>query len=387
MTEFVLTPAQRKRSITVVVVTVSVVALTLGLTWPLLSLILEAQGVSAMLIGLSSASQTVAVLVVLPLAPWMMSRFGTVPLVACAIATIIVALVLLPAFPNVYAWFPIRFLLGGAVEVLFIGCDVWVNQVAKEKSRGRVIGVYGFAMSAGFAGGPLIINMTGIEGWAPFLVGIVIIAVATIPLLWSRGVVPRIEGHPTGRLVYFLRIAPTLMIAGLMFGFIDAAALSFLPIFGLGYGYDQTTVVTMVTVIVVGMMITQLPIGWLADHVGGRVMIVGATVLVAVPSALLPFIMDMPFAMWPALLVIGGALGGFYTIGMVMMGRRFKGADLVAVNAAFVVFWALGSMVGPAVTGVAIDATTVDAMPVVVVVACLLYLPLAIARMIKAGSE
>ncbi|MEE2981264.1 MAG: MFS transporter [Pseudomonadota bacterium] len=387
MTEFVLTPAQRKRSITVVVVTVSVVALTLGLTWPLLSLILEAQGVSAMLIGLSSASQTVAVLVVLPLVPWMMSRFGTVPLVACAIATIIVALVLLPAFPNVYAWFPIRFLLGAAVEVLFIGCDVWVNQVAEEKSRGRVIGVYGFAMSAGFAGGPLIINMTGIEGWAPFLVGIVIIAVATIPLLWSRGVVPRIEGHPTGRLVYFLRIAPTLMIAGLMFGFVDAAALSFLPIYGLGYGYDQTTVVTMVTVIVVGMMLTQLPIGWLADHVGGRVMIVGATVLVAVPSALLPFIMDMPFAMWPALLVIGGALGGFYTIGMVMMGRRFKGADLVAVNAAFVVFWALGSIVGPAVTGVAIDATTVDAMPVVVVVACLLYLPLAIARMIKAGSE
>ena len=387
MTEFVLTPAQRKRSITVVVVTVSVVALTLGLTWPLLSLILESQGVSAMLIGLSSASQTVAVLVVLPLAPWMMSRFGTVPLVACAIATIIVALVLLPAFPNVYAWFPIRFLLGGAVEVLFIACDVWVNQVAEEKTRGRVIGVYGFALSAGFAGGPLIINVTGIEGWAPFLVGIVIIALATIPLFWAGGVVPRVEGHPTGRLVYFLRIAPTLMIAGLMFGFVDAAAFSFLPIFGLGYGYDQSTVVNMVVAVVVGMMLTQLPIGWMADHVGGRIMIIGATVLVAIPCALLPFIMDMPYVLWPALLVIGGALGGFYTIGMVMMGRRFKGADLVAVNAAFVVFWALGSIVGPAVTGVAIDATTVDAMPVVVVAACLLYLPLAIARMIKAGPE
>ena len=143
----------------------------------------------------------------------------------------------------------------------------------------------------------------------------------------------------------------------------------------------------MVVAVVVGMMLTQLPIGWMADHVGGRIMIIGATVLVAIPCALLPFIMDMPYVLWPALLVIGGALGGFYTIGMVMMGRRFKGADLVAVNAAFVVFWALGSIVGPAVTGVAIDATTVDAMPVVVVAACLLYLPLAIARMIKAGPE
>jgi MFS family permease len=387
MTEFALTPAQRKRSITIVVLTVSVVALTLGLTWPLLSLILEAQGVSRMLIGLSSASQTVAVLAVLPMAPWMMARFGTVPLVACAIATIIVALMLLPAFPNVYAWFPIRFLLGAAVEVLFIGCDVWVNQVAEEKTRGRVIGVYGFALSAGFAGGPLIINMTGIEGWAPFLVGAVIIIVATIPLLWARGIVPRVEGHPTGRLVYFLRLAPTLMIAGLMFGFVDSAAFSFLPIFGLSYGFDQSTVVTMVTVVVVGMMVTQLPIGWLADHVGGRVMIIGATVLTMVPCGMLPFIMDSPWAFWSALLVMGGALGGFYTIGMVMIGRRFKGADLVAVNAAFVVFWAAGSIAGPATTGIAIDATNVDAMPVVVVTACLLYLPLAIIRMIKAGSE
>jgi MFS family permease len=387
MTEFALTPAQRKRSITIVVLTVSVVALTLGLTWPLLSLILEAQGVSRMLIGLSSASQTVAVLAVLPMAPWMMARFGTVPLVACAIATIIVALMLLPAFPNVYAWFPIRFLLGAAVEVLFIGCDVWVNQVAEEKTRGRVIGIYGFALSAGFAGGPLIINMTGIEGWAPFLVGAVIIIVATIPLLWARGIVPRVEGHPTGRLVYFLRLAPTLMIAGLMFGFVDSAAFSFLPIFGLSYGFDQSTVVTMVTVVVVGMMVTQLPIGWLADHVGGRVMIIGATVLTMVPCGMLPFIMDSPWAFWSALLVMGGALGGFYTIGMVMIGRRFKGADLVAVNAAFVVFWAAGSIAGPATTGIAIDATNVDAMPVVVVTACLLYLPLAIIRMIKAGSE
>jgi MFS family permease len=387
MSEFTLTPAQRKRSITIVVLTISVVAMTLGLTWPLLSLILDSQGVSPKLIGLSSASQTIAVLAILPMAPWMMRRFGTVPLIAVAIATIVVALLLLPAFPNVYAWFPIRFLLGAAVEILFIGCDVWVNQVAEEKTRGRVIGVYGFALATGFAGGPLIINVTGIEGWAPFLVGAAIIAMATIPLLWARGLVPRVEGNAAGRLMYFLRIAPTLMIAGLMFGFVDSAALSFLPIFGLGYGFDESTVVTMLTVVVVGTMITQLPIGWLADHVGGRIMIIGSTILVMIPCGMLPFIMDMPFVLWPALLVIGGALGGFYTIGMVMMGRRFKGADLVAVNAAFVGFWALGSIAGPATTGIAIDASTVDAMPVVVVAACLLYLPLAIIRMIKGAPE
>ena len=71
MTEFTLTDAERRRSITIVIITVSIVAVTLGLTWPLLSLILEARGVSSTMIGLSSASQTAALLLVIPLAPWM----------------------------------------------------------------------------------------------------------------------------------------------------------------------------------------------------------------------------------------------------------------------------------------------------------------------------
>lgn len=387
MTEFVLSPAERRRSIAVVTITISVVAITFGLTWPLLSLILKSQGVSAGMIGLSSACQTLAVLIVLPAAPWLMTRFRTVPLILASVATVVVMLVLLPTFPDVYAWFPIRFVLGGAVEFLFIGCDVWINQVAQEKTRGRVIGIYGLVMSAGFAVGPLIINVTGIEGWLPFLVGIGFLLLAILPLSLSRGVVPRVEGHPSGRFLYFLLIAPTLMVAGLMYGFVDSAAMSFLPIYGLGFGYDQSTVVTMVTVLVIGSVIAQLPIGWLADHVGGRAMIIGATTATLIAGGLLPVVIEQPALLWPTLLVLGGSLGAFYTIGMVMIGRRFRGADLVAVNAMFVLMWGIGAVGGPAVTGGAMDAFGLNAMPVVVVIVCLLYLPLAILRLIKGGRE
>ena len=68
------------------------------------------------------------------------------------------------------------------------------------------------------------------------------------------------------------------------------------------------------------------------------------------------------------------------------IGRRFKGADLVAINAAYVVFWGFGGITGPAVTGGAIEAWGFNAMPMVVAACCLLYLPLAIMRLIK-GSR
>ncbi len=387
MTTFTLTGAQRRRSIAVVVVTVSIVAVTLGLTWPLLSLILEARGVGATLIGLSSASQTLAVLLIMPLAPWMLARFGTIGLIRAAIGMIIVALLLLPAMPNVYAWFPIRFLLGMAIEILFISCDVWVNQVAEEKTRGRVIGIYGFVLSGGFAVGPLIINVTGIDGWAPFITGAVIIGLGALPLAWARGLTPPIEGRPKGRGLYYLRVAPTLMVAGLMYGLVDSSVLTFLPIYGLGSGFDQATVINMLTVLIVGSVAAQLPLGWLADHVGGRQMIIGCTVFTLIPAVMLPFVLNMPWLMWPTLFVWGAALGGFYTVGMVLIGRRFRGADLVAVNAAFVVFWGLGAITGPAATGGAIEAWGFNAMPLVVAVCCLLYLPLAITRLMRGGPE
>ena len=186
-------------------------------------------------------------------------------------------------------------------------------------------------------------------------------------------------------MLYYLRIAPTLMLAGLMYGLVDSSILSFLPIYGLGAGFDQATVITMLTVLIVGAVAAQLPLGWLADHMGGRQMLIGCAVFTLLPAVMLPFVLDSPWAIWPVLFVWGGALGGFYTISMVMIGRRFKGADLVAVNAAYVVLWGFGAIIGPAVTGGAIEAWGFNAMPLVVVVMCLLYLPLAITRLLRGG--
>jgi MFS family permease len=386
LAEFTLTDAERRRSIIVVIATVSIVAVTLGLTWPLLSLILESRGVGAAMIGLSSASQTLAILFIMPLAPSILARFGTIGPIRISIAVIIISLLLLPAIPNIYAWFPIRFLLGMAIEILLIACDVWVNQVAEEKTRGRVIGIYGFVLTGGFAVGPMIINITGIEGWAPFLTGAAIIGLGALPLAWARGLTPPIEGVAKGRLLFYLRVAPTLMVAGLMYGLVDSSILSFLPIYGLGFGFDQATVVNMLTVLILGSVAAQLPLGWLADHVGGRQMIIGCTVFTLLPAVALPFVLDTPLLMWPTLMIWGAALGGFYTVSMVAMGRRYKGAELVAINAAFVVFWGLGAITGPAITGGAIEVWSFNAMPVVVAVCCLLYLPLAIIRL-RSGPE
>jgi len=372
--------AFRRRSLTAVTGATFAVAVTLGLTWPLLALVLAARGVAPAVIGLSSAAQMAAIVVVVPLAPWLMARFGTLAVITGALTIVVAMLLALPAVDDVRAWYPIRFALGAGAEVLLVAADVWVNQVAEERTRGRTVGLYGLALSAGFAAGPLIVGITGTEGWAPFVVAAAIAALGAVPLAFVRDAVPAIEGRPTGRLWHFVRIAPTLMLAGLMFGLIDAAVLSFLPLYGLAHGFDQATATLLVTALIGGSVIGQLPLGWLADRLDGRLVAIGCGAANLLAGFALPLAIATPWALWPLLLVWGVAAGGFYTVAMVMMGRSFSGADLVAVNAALVVVWGAGGIVGPMVAGAAVEAIGREGLPATVVACSVAFLVLALIR-------
>ena len=76
---------------------------------------------------------------------------------------------------------------------IFTSGEAWINQLAGDVGRGRIIGIYAAALSAGFGIGPLILSLTGIEGWPPFLVNAAITALATLPLLWHRRRVARLR--------------------------------------------------------------------------------------------------------------------------------------------------------------------------------------------------
>ena len=64
-----------------------------------------------------------------------------------------------------------------------------------------------------------------------------------------------------------------------------------------------------------------------------------------------------------------------------MIGVRFKGADLVGVNASFVFLWGLGAGVGPFISGSAMDAIGPEGMPLVGVTFCALFLGFLVWRM------
>lgn len=369
MTDQALTSSDRRRALIAIIVCMALVGLTIGLSYPLLSLILEMRGHSRTVIGLNAAMPAVAMLLLSPLLPRAIAATGVRRfLVLCAFGDALLLLAL-KAFDSLPAWFLLRFLLGLTGAGLFVAAETWVNEVADDSTRGRLLAIYAIAMNLGLASGPVILTVTGIEGWAPFMVAAAGNIAGAIVLMAIGGMVPRFDGAAAFSAWSFLRVAPTLSMAVFVFAFVETAGGALLAVYGVRSGYTADAAALMLTVILIGGIALQLPLGWLADRFNRYMLLGWAGALTAVSIALLPFLIDRPIALYSVLFIWGGLATGLYTLALAIQGQRFRGPDLVVANAAFGVLWGIGSLAGPAIAGVAMDIEDPHGLPIVMAAA------------------
>ncbi|MEE8188169.1 MAG: MFS transporter [Kiloniellales bacterium] len=357
----------RWRTLVAIIACLTVFDVTLGLSYPLLALILEARGVDAVTTGLNAAMTSVGLIVAAPFVPSMARRLGTRRFLVAGIVVAAATLVLFKVFSDLATWFVLRFVLGAAISGLYAVSEAWINELTTNETRGRVVAIYSSLLSLGFAAGPFLVAQTGTGGWTPFLIGAGFALAGVVPLLAARGAVggPSDEEHPS--FLAFFRLAPTLLIAVGIFSFFDAAVLSLFPLYGLRKGLDEATAANALGVLIAGNIVLQYPIGWLADHAPRRAVMVGCAALTALGSLLLPVAFDSLF-LWPLLFVWGSTAFGVYTLAMTELGDRFRGALLLAGSAAFAAMWGVGGILGPPLGGAAMEAFGPDGLPLMLFV-------------------
>ena len=380
------TPDPRRRQLVVATVALAVASLTHGLTMPLLSLVLSHQGVDDTLIGLNTGTYFIAIFVVAPFASRLMRTRGPALLMLVSILAMAALFVLLRAFPNVWAWFPLRFGLGVAASFLWIAGEAWVNHAADEAQRGRIIAIFGVVVSAGFALGPAILSLTGTEGWAPFLATTGLLLAAGAVLVPALGSAPRLRGKTSGPLARYVLIAPVAMFGYFAFAAGDAVLLTFLPIYAVGTGLGEADAVRLLAVLAIGSMALQYPIGWLADHIDSHALVAAIALALLAGSAALPWVLQPGVIATVFMFFYGGALGALYTISLVLLGRQFRGADLAAASAMLSVMFCVGAFVWPPLGGAIMDRFGERAMPVSLVVAYATFLPLVLAAWIRSAA-
>ena len=64
-----------------------------------------------------------------------------------------------------------------------------------------------------------------------------------------------------------------------------------------------------------------------------------------------------------------------YTLGVILLGQRFRGAELAAASVLYTGMWATGTMIGPLIVGAGMDLLGDSSMSSLIAVLYLLYLP------------
>jgi len=348
-----------KRFLVGVLFVVSVVGFSLGATLPLVSLRLLEAGASSLRIGILSA---------MPAAGMMLSAFlvdvccrhltrRAIYLLSFSVCALSVAMIEW-AFPSLYLLAALRLALGVGMGVAIILGESWVNELSEEHNRGKIMALYATAFTGCQMLGPAMLSLLGAEG--PWLVLMVSVgyALALACIVWT---VPNDhvehgeDGHKSFSLAGFFRVAPALCMGVLFFSFFDAVVLSLLPVYASHHAYAVGVAALMVTVILTGDMLFQLPIGWLADRCERTTVHLVCGVVAMLIGLALPWLIQVQWLLWPALVLLGAVAGGVYTLALVLIGQQFKGQDLVTANASVGLLWGVGSLVGPLVSGAAMD--------------------------------
>ncbi|WP_338896864.1 MFS transporter [Streptomyces sp. TG1A-60] len=341
---------------------IGVFGMTLGMTYPLLARMLESNGASSTVIGLNGAMTPLGMIVTAFVIPALVRRTGAWRLMVGASAGTSAVMVMFGLTDSLPVWFVLRAVLGACAVAMFILSETWISENAGEAYRGRLLTAYTSVLALGFCVGPAVLSLTGNSVRTALAFAVLSPVIALVPLFTERSAVPRMESSGKAPVTALVRQMSALLAAVLAVSVFDAVTLQFLPLYGERSGLPTGQGELALTVLLVGQMALQFPLGWLADRIGGRSALLLSLAAGTVGSLLLPLIMDSGGWMWPLVAIWGGIAFSGYPLVLSILGADLGGQNLLLANTAFAVVWGVGGVVGPPYAGAAMDLWGTDGM-------------------------
>ena len=342
------------KKIILIVAMISMAGVTFGITMPLSTLTLKSWGISSTMIGLNSAMPALSAVLTTPFMPKFINYWGQKNVIRFCLVLVATCCICLPLFPDLFSWFILRFLLGAGGAGIWLLSEVWINSFAEDHNRGKIIGAYSALLSLGFIVGVLMFSVIGVESNTAFYLAAGFVLIAAIPI-WTMADLPINEMADDISMWNHMVSSPGLMGSSWMMGFLYAATAYLLPIFALQFDLNYAQSSRTIAWLGSGELAMPLFVGWFADKIDKRKLMIFIALVTIATLSIMPFVFEAPFMRLATLFVLGGAIMSFYSLGLTILGQKFKGSLLASANASFIFFLCLGEIIGPPVIGTAMD--------------------------------
>lgn len=323
-----------------------------GLNGSALGVRTEAEGFSLGVVGIIMAAYFVGFLAGTKYAEWGLKNVGHIRVFAALASAASSVVLLQPLFVTPVSWMATRFLFGACMAGIYVVVESWLNDLATNKTRGRILSVYMIVSMGGIGVGQLLLNIEDEAGFTLFVLASVLVSVSLVPITLSASSSPPLAvPEPMGLRTLVERV-PTGLASSFFSGAGAGALMGMGPVYASQVGMSSGRLSLFLAAPMFGALVFQWPIGLLSDRLPRRGVLLGvAMVTAATPLLALAVEADSLVAV-VAMVLIGGSLYPFYSLGVAFTNDWLKPEEILGASGTLVRVNGSGAVVGPLLAAV-----------------------------------
>ncbi len=340
-----------------------------GLLGSLLAVRGQLEGFDSRTFGLVMSCYFVGFLVGTYLAPNLIQRIGHIRAFAFYAALAASSMLLHAVLVDAWVWAALRLLTGIALVGLYTVIESWLNAAAPPQQRGQVFTVYMAVNLGALAAGQWLFGLSDPASFVPFILVGVLTCCAALPVTASRMIQPQLPHSPRLALPSLYRAAPAAVGGALLSGLALGGFWGLGAVYASLLGLDIPAVATLIGVTIVGGAVLQVPIGRLSDRADRRTVMALVSVAAAAIATLLMFVGNVSgqdgdrWQLYTLFFFYGGLVFSVYPICVAHLLDHLPRESMLTACSSLLLLNGVGSAIGPAVAGVAMDRFGAPALP------------------------
>ncbi|MCB1514087.1 MAG: MFS transporter [Hyphomicrobiaceae bacterium] len=266
--------------------------------------------------------------------------------------------------PAPWTWLALRIITGASIAGLHLVVESWLNSATTRDQRGGLLALYLVVNLGSIAAGQQLLNAAEPAGFTLFALSSVLLSLAVVPVALTRTQAPAPPTTPKLDLGRLYAVSPVALVGTAVSGLTNGAFWGMAPTYGQTIGLDAFRIANFMTIVVIGGMVLQWPLGRLSDHMDRRIVLVAIAAALSALSAFLALV--DPIAQRPLFLALsflyGGCLLTLYSICNAHANDASDAAASLEVASGLLLVFGAGAMAGPLVASVAMSALGVEAL-------------------------
>ncbi|MAL79561.1 MAG: MFS transporter [Sneathiella sp.] len=324
-----------------------------GLQGSLVGIRASLEGFPTAVTGLVMSGYYAGFLVGSLITPKILANVGHVRVFAALASLASSAALLYAVFVDPFVWGVMRLLTGFSFAGLYIVCESWLNDAATNETRGQLLSVYMIIMMGGMAVGQLFLNMADPAGYTLFIFISVLVSIALIPMALTASSAPNFQSSTRLKLKELYNISPLGVIGMFAQGITGGAFYGMAAVYGGNIGLSVAQISIFISVMILGGVLLQWPIGRLSDRFDRRMVLMITTMLSGFAALLALYGGETQnFVLFlAAAALFGGFSVPLYSLCIAHTNDHLDSSKMVAASSGLIMMNGVGAIFGPIIVG------------------------------------